>query len=332
MLGFRDKQFESSVIPGRETLVTQSTSFRGAQPASRPNGFTVLELLVVIAIIGLLVALLLPAVQQAREAARRTQCKNHLKQIGLALHNYHDIHQTFPPGYISQFDSSGNDTGPGWGWAAFILPQIEQQNVSDRIQFNKLIEDPANGTIRVARIETYFCPSDSASQTWTAKKYDLSGTPQSTVCEVASANYVAVYGTTEPGVDGDGIFYRNSKIRMADVTDGTSSTLMVGERSFRLGPATWTGVITGANLYPLPGSPSPPVLNNPSGMTLGHTGDGNGPNGSASYVNQFYSLHTGGVHFLFCDGHVGFLSSSMNYKTYLALTTRSGSEPVQGDF
>ena len=313
-------------------MVAPAVTFRGTQSARQPSGFTLIELLVVIAIIGLLVALLLPAVQQAREAARRTQCKNHLKQIGLALQNYHDIHLTFAPGYVSQFDSSGNDTGPGWGWAAFILPQIEQQNISDRIQFNQRIEDSANSTIRLVRIDSYFCPSDSASQTWTAKKYDLSGNPQATICDVSSANYVAVYGTTEPGVDGDGVFFRNSRTRMADIIDGTSSTLMVGERSFRLGPATWAGVITSANLFPLPGSPSPPVLNNPSGMTLGHTGDGNGPNGSTSYVNQFYSQHPGGVHFLFCDGHVGYLNSSMNYNTYLSLTTRAGNEPVQGDF
>ncbi len=312
--------------------MTTSTGFRCSQPVRQPSGFTLIELLVVISIIGLLIALLLPAVQQAREAARRMQCQNHLKQIGLALHVYHDAHRTFPSGYISRFDSLGNDTGPGWGWAASILPQIEQQNTSDRIQFNQSIEDPINSTIRVLRIDSYLCPSDSASQTWTAKKYDLAGSPLAAICEVSSANYVGVFGTTEPGVDGDGVFFRNSKIRMADILDGTSSTLMVGERSFRLGPATWTGVVTSANLFPLQGSPSPPVLNNSSGMTLGHTGDGNGPNGSTSYVNQFYSQHNGGVHFLFCDGHVGFLTSSMNYKTYLALTTRSGNEPIQGEF
>ena len=284
--------------------MTPSTGFRCSQPARQPSGFTLIELLVVISIIGLLIALILPAVQQARESASRIQCQNRVKQIGLALHSYHDVHRTFPPGYLSSFDSLGSDTGPGWGWAALILPQIEQQNTSDRIQFNQLIEDPINSTIRVFRIESYLCPSDSASQTWTAKRYDLAGSPLATICDVSSANYVGVYGTSEPGVDGDGVFSRNSNITMADISDGTSSTLMVGERSFRLGPATWTGVVTSANLFPLPGSPSPPVLNNPSGMTLGHTGDGN----------------------------VGFLTSSMNYKIYLALTTRSGNESIQGEF
>src|SRR5579872_1827700 len=96
------------------------------------RGFTLIELLVVIAIIAVLVALLLPAVQQAREAARRTQCKNSLKQIGIALQNYHDSARTLPPGYISLIDTSGNDLGPGWGWAAMLLPQMDQSPLYDQ--------------------------------------------------------------------------------------------------------------------------------------------------------------------------------------------------------
>ncbi len=295
------------------------------------RGFTLIELLVVIAIIAVLIALLLPAVQQAREAARRTQCRNNLKQIGLALQNYHDTHQTFPPGYISRWDSSGNDTGPGWGWAAFILPQIEQQNLNNLIQFNQLIEDPTNGNVRITPIKSFLCPSDPTQQTWTAKKYDISGNTLATICQVASANYVAVFGTTEPGVDGNGTFFRNSRIRIADITDGTSHTMCVGERSFRLGPTTWTGVVTSAILYPEAGSMALNILNNASGMTLGHTGDQNLPNARYSLQNQFSSLHTGGAHFLFGDGHVTFLSQSMDYGVYNALSTRQGSE-ITGDF
>src|SRR5687768_201165 len=100
--------------------------------SSSRRAFTLIELLVVIAIIGILVALLLPAVQQAREAARRTQCKNNLKQLGLALHNYHDQHKLLPPGYVSDYTTAGTDTGPGWGWAAMILPQIDQGPLFNR--------------------------------------------------------------------------------------------------------------------------------------------------------------------------------------------------------
>src|SRR5499427_9535757 len=103
---------------------------------SRPRrAFTLIELLVVIAIIAVLVALILPAVQQAREAARRTQCKNNLKQIGIALLNYHTSRDIFPPGYVSTFDGAGNDGGPGWGWAAMILPELEQSPLQNGISF-----------------------------------------------------------------------------------------------------------------------------------------------------------------------------------------------------
>ncbi len=300
--------------------------------STRRGGFTLIELLVVIAIIAVLIGLLLPAVQKVRAAAARTQCVNNLKQIGLALQNYHDSNKAFPSGYVSNYDTSGNDTGPGWGWAAFILPQIEQQAVHTAVQFNQSIEAPANANVRVQYLKTYTCPADSAGLTWTARKYDLSGNPVATVCDVASANYVGVFGTSEPGVDGDGVFFRNSKVRIGDITDGTSSTVVVGERSIRLGPATWVGSVTGANLFPQPPSTAPPILNNGTGMCLGHTGDGNGPGATNSYVNQFSSPHTGGANFLFADGHVAFLQTSMNYPVYKALSTRQGGEPIGGDY
>ncbi len=296
------------------------------------RGFTLIELLVVIAIIAILISLLLPAVQKVRAAAARVQCVNNLKQVGLALQNYHDTAKAFPPGYASNFDAAGNDTGPGWGWAAHILPQMEQQAVYNAIQFNQNIEAPANASARVQFIKSFTCPSDSPELTWTTKKYDLAGNPVATVCDVASANFIGVFGTSEPGVEGDGVFYRNSKTRIGDITDGTSSTIIVGERSFRLGQTTWVGSVSGATLFPQPPSTAPPILNNGSGMVLGHTGDGNGPGAPNSYVNQFSSQHTGGANFLFADGHVAFLKSSINYPVYKALSTRAGGEVVGGDY
>ena len=108
------------------------------------KGFTLIELLVVIAIIGMLIALLLPAVQKSRDAASRMNCQGHLKQIGLATLNYHDTAKVFPPGYTSSFDSNGNDLGPGWGWNAYLLPYMEEQALFNKINFSLPIEAPVH--------------------------------------------------------------------------------------------------------------------------------------------------------------------------------------------
>ena len=293
------------------------------------KGFTLVELLVVIAIIGLLLALLLPAVQAAREAARRNQCFNNLKQIGLGLQNYHDVARCFPPGYISDFDSSGNDTGPGWGWAAFLLPELEQASAQRILNFNLPVEDPVNARGRTLNLPVFRCPSDPSMPAWQVNNGPPSFSP---ICTVAESNYVGVFGTTEPGVDGDGLFFRNSRIKLRDITDGTSNTLMVGERSILLGPATWAGVVANAVLVPDPSDgvgTGPPE--NDSSMVLGHTGDGFSPGDRASHVNQFYSLHSGhGVQFVFADGHASMLNPSTPYRVYRALTTRAGGEAIPG--
>jgi prepilin-type N-terminal cleavage/methylation domain-containing protein/prepilin-type processing-associated H-X9-DG protein len=291
------------------------------------RAFTLIEVLVVIAIIGVLVSLLLPAVQSSREASRRLQCTNNLKQIGLALLNYETNHKHFPSGYLSQYDSSGNDTGPGWGWASMILAQIEESAIHNVIHFDLAIEHPNNG-VRVAVIPSYLCPTENQRQVWQAKRPD--GTP---ICEVAESNYVAMFGTTEPGVDGDGMFFRNSKIAMRDITDGSSKTIAVGERTHQLGRATWVGSVTNAVLFADDdNTQAQAVPEVGAGMCLGHAGEGIGPGGSGGDVNQFYSLHGEGANFLFADGHVSFLLSSMDYPTYLALATRAGGEAISGNY
>src|SRR3954449_12171326 len=133
------------------------------------HGFTLVELLVVIAIIGVLVALLLPAVQAARESARRMQCQNNLKQVGLALLNYESSHKFFPSGYLSDIDANGNDTGPGWGWAALIIPQMEESGLYTIIHQNLPIEDAANKGARMTSIANYLCPTEDFRHAWTAK-------------------------------------------------------------------------------------------------------------------------------------------------------------------
>jgi prepilin-type N-terminal cleavage/methylation domain-containing protein/prepilin-type processing-associated H-X9-DG protein len=300
---------------------------------SRHRAFTLVELLVVISIIGILVALLLPAVQAARETARRAQCTNNLKQIGLALHEYEGTHRTLPPGYVSNFRDDGSDTGPGWGWAAMFLPQVEQKPLFDSLNFSLPIESPSNLTGRLPTIEAYLCPSDSVKPTWWAMVRDQSGIPTQRICEVAPANYVGVYGTSDPGIDGDGLFFRDSRVGLRDITDGTSQTLAVGERSHSLGEATWAGSVTDAVLFPVDGDGvGYPRAESGPGMVLGHAGGRLGPGDPNGEVNQFYSRHSGGVNFLFADGHVGFLKTTMPYKTFRALATRAGGEAISGDY
>lgn len=296
----------------------------------KARGFTLVELLVAISIIGVLLGLLLPAVQQAREAARRMQCQNNLKQIGLAFQNYESSYRRFPPGYISRVDSVGNEIGPGWGWASQILPQIEQSALHGQINFNLGIEHPSNRTARLQRIPSFLCPSDNPPAQWQAVSRSLAtGALIGPICDVAPANYVGMFGTFEPGVDGDGVLFRNEPISFRSVLDGTSSTLLVGERGFRLGEATWAGAVTNAVIIPdrTDGVGTGPP-ESASSLILGHSGDGYSPGERRSHVNQFYSEHQGGVHFVFVDGHVGFLNNSMEYRLYQAITTRSGSEVV----
>jgi prepilin-type processing-associated H-X9-DG protein len=245
-----------------------------------------------------------------------------------------DMRIAFPPGYVSLFDAVGNDTGPGWGWASLLLPQLDQGPLYNRISFNVGIEQPANSAVRLQKLPTMVCPSDTAPDRWQTASCDLStGAFQGNICEVASANYVGMFGTFEPGVGGDGVLFRDSSIGLRDLTDGSSSTLMVGERSFHLGAATWTGAVTGAVIVP-DGSDGvgtgPPE--SAASLILGHSGDGFSPGDRRSHVNQFHSQHSGGVHFVFGDGHVRFLSNSLDYRVYQALTTRTGGESVSDGF
>jgi prepilin-type N-terminal cleavage/methylation domain-containing protein/prepilin-type processing-associated H-X9-DG protein len=308
---------------------------RNGKTAASIRAFTLIELLVVMSIIGVLVALLLPAVQAAREAARRAQCVNNFKQIGIALHNYESTHQSLPPGYVSSFDSTGTDLGPGWGWASMILPQMEQRTTFFAINFSMNIETTANLTARLVIVGGFLCPSDQVEPSWPAVDRDLlTGAPIRVICLVAPSNYVGMNGTSEPGPDGEGVLFRDSRIAFRDITDGLSQTIAVGERSHLLGVATWSGSVTGALLYDDDGDNiGTTEIETGPGMILGHAGEGAGPGSNRSEPNQFYSLHLGrGVNFLFADGHVTFLKASMNYQSYLALSTRSGGEVISGDY
>jgi prepilin-type N-terminal cleavage/methylation domain-containing protein/prepilin-type processing-associated H-X9-DG protein len=301
------------------------------------RAFTLIELLVVIAIIGILIALLLPAVQKVREAANRAKCKNNLKQIGLALHNYHDRMGALPPGYQSGVGTGGpaDDTGPGWGWATFLLADLEQDNLRRQIDFSRGIKDPSNAVARVQVLPVFRCPSDDPIDTFVPldSNYQPIRDGNGNEVEVAHSNYVAMFGspeiTSDPGA-GNGCFCRNSAVRFADITDGLSNTLWIGERSSNLGLATWTGSVKGAIVPPRPGSPygpeGAPVL------TLGHTGDDSDvpphtPNSPVNHVDDFWSRHPQGVNFLLGDGSVRNINDNIDPRLWWALGTRAGGEP-----
>jgi prepilin-type processing-associated H-X9-DG protein len=249
---------------------------------------------------------------------------------------YHDAFGSLPSGYISAFTSEGTDTGPGWGWAALLLNQVEQPALHAQIRFGLPIDDSANANVRTRQVALYLCPSDPTPPTWMAMK-DPGGwvPPQEPICEVASANYVGVFGKSEPGIDGEGLFFRNSHVCFRDITDGGSQTLAVGERSRLLGEATWVGSIRGAVLAPAPGDNDGVggfAVEHGSSMVLGHVGEFKAPGDPTSDVNMFYSQHPGGVNFLFADGHVAFLQSSLDYKTFKALATRADGETISAEY
>ncbi len=332
------------------------------QRSSRP-AFTLIELLVVIAIMAVLIGLLLPAVQKVRESANRTQCFNNLKQIGVALHNYHDTNHAFPPGYIDgntdPNSTPDNDVGPGWGWAAFLLPYLDQEPVFRRIDFTRPVGTGSNAAVSQMPLAIFICPTDNYPQNFPV--YDSSFSAPITT--LAHSSYVGCSGWEEcfsgaggnpqpgPGSDGlaggygaagVGLFYRNSKNRVANVTDGLSYTIFVGERSGDHAPSTWTGAVAGgrcpawmATQPPAPYAPPPgPAYDNADfgeALVLAHTNATHLPSSDFPVFDPdtFYSMHSPrGANFLFGDGSVHFLTNSINPATYQALGTIAGNDLV----
>ena len=288
----------------------------------RRSAFTLIELLVVITIIGILIALLVPAVQAAREASRRISCFNNLKQVGLSLHNYHDTHRAFPPGWIG-VDRLTNrpfaEGETGWGWASFTLPYLEQGNLWDNlIDFNRSMLEPTNQLARETYLKVLRCPSDTP----TNKQFFLGrdGVPNSVLVRLGTANYIGVHGTRElercEGLPigrqcfSDGSFYHLSKTRFRDIADGTSSTFAVGERSAKYGFSTWTGFAKDGDRA--------------FSRILGITD--HPPTNLHGHFDDFSSYHPAGTNFLMMDGSVRLIIQSIDMRVYRALATRAGGE------
>lgn len=316
--------------------------------AKRARGFTLVELLVVIAIIGILVALLLPAVQAAREAARRMQCTNNLKQIGLAFHNYHDTHKVFPPSYLIQPGGGGvhgapdpytRDAGPGWAWGALLLPFLEQETVHNRLNFSLPCWDPAQGPVVEIRLPVFLCPSATGAE-HSVEVQDETG---ATLARFSRTTYAANAGQDEPwlyAIDSyrgfaDGPLYRNSTTRFADVTDGLSNTVFMGEHHPVLSDKTWVGVVPGAIICPTPRfafgtcEPAGVLVNVHSGpCSYANPPVIHPPNNPIAAPCQMYAEHPGGCHVLLGDGSVRFVAETVNQLTWAALSSRNKRDMV----
>lgn len=299
-------------------------------------GFTLIELLVVIAIIAVLIALLLPAVQQAREAARRTQCRNNLKQIGIALHNYHEVANCFPPGTVF-----GDQD---YGWATFLLPGMDQANIYNRIDFNNygthnIVTDkiyterslPLVPGVTDVVLPAFLCPSNSMLTRSPIRPG--AGTNGASLGGFGRSDYKGCLGSGGGSVTG--MFgkikslYSPTKIR--DVLDGTSNTFAVGEGYTRFARA-----INGPTHPNVGDFPIWLGTNNQHQNVVAETGMNHIPNGGNALpidtLNQFddcfASLHTGGVMFLFADGSVRFISDNIDMKTYTYLGDKADGNVV----
>jgi prepilin-type N-terminal cleavage/methylation domain-containing protein/prepilin-type processing-associated H-X9-DG protein len=315
------------------------------QKPRSPGAFTLVELLVVITIIGILIALLLPAVQAAREAARRMQCANNFKQVGVAMHGYVASVGTFPPGMLFWWDRTGGCIAPppgkpeyfGWGWGAFLLPYLEKQSLYERFDFKGNLDvytspgNPQNLVVGATKLQAFLCPTDPQQgelMNYTYSTY--SGHSPNPNEDLATSNMWGVIDSRGPYcnssysfralAEANGVLASITSCNVAAVKDGLSNTLFVGE-----GVGGQRGSNTGR-----------PWIN----YSIWSTQDGiNGPNtlpgGAKSFswtASGFSSYHPGGCHFLLGDGSVQFFSQNIDAQTLAALSTRAGNEIVKGGY
>jgi prepilin-type N-terminal cleavage/methylation domain-containing protein/prepilin-type processing-associated H-X9-DG protein len=296
------------------------------------RAFTLIELLVVIAIIAILIGLLLPAVQKVREAAARAKCQNNLKQLGLAFHSYHDVKGMLPPGYTASgaYVNGSTDTSPGWAWGAYILPYLEQGALYNQFNFSQPVQNsPAIQTV----VPTFICPSEVVQPT----AFAVTDVNWATICMIAPSSYAACCGggVSTTAATGNGSFFRNSTVRITDISDGTSSTIFVEERSFSNVEGTWVGAVSGG--YCNQGQYNQAAVAGKLGQGAGdlvliHAGTNNSTSGRN--LDDASSRHFVGSNFLFADGSVHFLrnaaSGSADSTTLQEMGTIAGGEVPAG--
>ena len=313
-------------------------------------GFSLVELLVVIAIIGVLVGLLLPAVQSVRESARRSQCTNNLRQLGLGLHLFADATKHFPSGYVANTGSLARDPTtydalPGTGWGLLIAPFVEESMRAASYSSAAGIAGTANRDIVSQRVGIFLCPSSSGPRE-AFVVLDEAGAPHVSGATLGRSDYIVNAGNEAPwGTpslttwDGlaNGPLYRNSKIRPSQVSDGLSKTVFLGEHSQSLSHKTWAGIVPGGWCHPsdtfrthIGSEPDCAAT-----FMLTHSGPASGelfiihvPSDPVSHVDQMFSEHSGGVNVLLGDGSVRFASTNINHLTWAALCSMAEADTV----
>jgi len=286
----------------------------------RRSAFTLIELLVVIAIIAILIALLLPAVQQAREAARRTQCKNNLKQLGLAMHNYHDVAGQFPPGWVRVLPDGASRARSAYGWTIALMPYIDAANIYNELDPQGDLAYAFTDPVKLALMRTpqpgWRCPSDvgpemNARRPMRGRTGPILWQARGT----ALSNYVGAFtsgGTALNNTKYNGTFDHNSKTKIRDYTDGTSNTIVIGERAYKLGniypeaSTLWAVYhLIQANARRIHG-----LVFSGKGL-INSTNQSNSTHQNTSRIG-LSSLHVGGVQVLLGDGSVRFLSENID--------------------